>query len=130
MPPALPILVYDGDCAFCSTSARFARSWVDRRGRYAIDPWQDLDLAELGLSEAQCLEAAQFVHASGAVLDGHRAIAAALTHGAPPWRPLGRLLTAPGIDALAARTYGWVARHRHQLPGGTPACAVRAPGPS
>jgi len=86
-------------------------------------PWQELDLDALGLTAERCDEAAQFVTADGAIRSGHEAIAAALTHGAPGWRPLGHVLLAPGIRTVAARTYAWVAQHRHQLPGGTAACA-------
>jgi predicted DCC family thiol-disulfide oxidoreductase YuxK len=120
----LPLLIFDGDCAFCTSSVEFLRRWVDRTGRYGIEPWQRVDLSAYGLAEADCIEAAQFVDVDGAVHPGHRAIAAALRQGAPGWRPVGRLLTLPGIDTVARRVYGWVARHRDQLPGGTPACAL------
>ncbi|HET6666127.1 MAG TPA: DUF393 domain-containing protein, partial [Intrasporangium sp.] len=120
----LPLLIFDGDCAFCTSSVEFLRRWVDRTGRYAIEPWQRVDLSAYGLTEADCIDAAQFVDANGAVHPGHRAIAEALRQGAPGWRPVGRLLTVPGIDGVARRVYGWVAGHRHQLPGGTPACAL------
>jgi predicted DCC family thiol-disulfide oxidoreductase YuxK len=118
-----PTLVYDADCGFCTRSAQFASRWVDRRGRFDVRPWQELDLAPMGLTAEQCDEAAQFVRADGAIRSGHEAIAGALLHGAPAWRPLGHALLAPGVSVLAARTYAWVAEHRHQLPGGTPACA-------
>jgi predicted DCC family thiol-disulfide oxidoreductase YuxK len=125
-----PVLVYDADCAFCTRSAQFARRWVDRRGRYAVRPWQQLDLAALGLTPEQCDQAAQFVTATGQVRAGHRAVATALTHGAPPWRPLGWLLQVPGVSWLAAGAYAWVAAHRHELPGGTAACRVDESSPS
>jgi predicted DCC family thiol-disulfide oxidoreductase YuxK len=118
-----PTLIYDGDCGFCTRSAQFARRWVDRRERYDVRSWQELDLAALGLTAERCDEAAQFVRADGATRSGHEAIADALVHGAPGWRPVGHALLAPGVRALAARAYGWVAGHRHRLPGGTPACA-------
>ena len=124
MSTRLPLLVFDGDCAFCTSSVEFLRRWVDRTGRYGIEPWQRVDLSAYGLTEADCVEAAQFVDVDGAIHPGHRAIAEALRQGAPGWRPVGRLLTLPGINALASRVYGWVAGHRHQLPGGTPACAL------
>jgi len=120
----LPLLIFDGDCAFCTSSVEFLRRWVDRTGRYGIEPWQRVDLSAYGLTEADCVEAAQFVDVDGAIHPGHRAIAEALRQGAPGWRPVGRLLTLPAINALASRVYGWVAGHRHQLPGGTPACAL------
>ncbi|GAA4729372.1 hypothetical protein GCM10025782_30300 [Pedococcus ginsenosidimutans] len=121
------LLIFDGDCGFCTTSARFVSRWVDRRHRYDVQPWQELDLAPLGVTEADCIEAAQFVRRDGSVVAGHRAIAAGLTHGAPLWRPLGHLLTLPGVSAVAARVYAWVADHRYALPGGTPACAPGIP---
>lgn len=130
MSTPLPVLVYDADCAFCTRSADLARRWVDRRGRYAVRPWQQLDLDALGLTVSECEAAAQFVTAHGGVRAGHRAIAAALTHGAPAWRPLGWLLLAPGVSWLAARVYGWVADHRHELPGGTAACRTELPPPA
>ena len=121
------VLVFDGDCGFCTTSARFAKRWVDRRGRYDLRPWQELDLAALGLTQAQCIEAAQYVRPDGTVASAHLAIAEGLHHGAPLWRPLGWLVAAPGVRAVAARVYTWVADHRYQLPGGTPACAPTQP---
>ncbi|MDV3221568.1 DUF393 domain-containing protein [Intrasporangium sp.] len=124
MPASVPLLIFDGDCAFCTSSAEFLRSRADRRGRYAVEPWQRVDLSAFGLTEAECVEAAQFVTADGTVHAGHRAIAQALRHGSPAWRPLGRLITAPGIDGVARWVYAWVSEHRHQLPGGTPACAL------
>lgn len=121
------LLIFDGDCGFCTTSARFLSRWVDRQQRYEVQPWQQLELAPLGVTEADCIEAAQFVRRDGSVVAGHLAIAEGLKHGAPGWRPIGHLITLPGISWLAARAYTWVADHRYALPGGTPACAPKLP---
>lgn len=121
--PDRPTLVYDADCGFCTRSAQFAKRWVDRRDRFDVRPWQELDLSAVGLSPEDCDEAAQFVTADGSIRSGHRAIASAATHGAPAWRPVGYLLMAPGVSRVAARAYHWVAEHRYQLPGGAAACA-------
>jgi predicted DCC family thiol-disulfide oxidoreductase YuxK len=121
--PERPTLVYDADCGFCTRSVEFVQRWVDRRGRYDVRAWQEIDLAAVGLTEQQCDEAAQFITADGSIRSGHRAIATAATHGAPGWRPFGLLLMAPGVSWVAAHAYRWVADHRHQLPGGTAACA-------
>lgn len=126
MAPRVPLLIFDGDCAFCTSSVRLLQRWVDRRQRFTVEPWQRVDLSAFDLTEEQCLEALQFVDASGRIHAGHRAVAQALRHSAPGWRPFGVLLTAPGVDWVAARVYAWVAAHRHSLPGGTPACALPA----
>jgi predicted DCC family thiol-disulfide oxidoreductase YuxK len=122
---ARPLLIFDGDCGFCTTSARFAKRWVDRHGRYDLRPWQEVDLARYGLTETDCIEAAQFVRADGSVHAAQFAIAEGLRHGAPLWRPLGWLVAAPGVSWVAGKVYTWVADHRYQLPGGTPACAPK-----
>ena len=130
------LLIFDGDCGFCTTSARFLSRWVDRQHRYEVQPWQQLELALLGVTEADCIEAAQFVRRDGSVVagplggdaeDANLAIAEGLKHGAPGWRPLGHVITLPGVSWLAARAYTWVADHRYALPGGTPACAPKLP---
>ncbi len=44
------------------------------------------------------------------------------THG--PWAVAGRILLAPPVSWVAPLGYRLVARYRHRLPGGTPACKV------
>ena len=126
-PTSRPVLVFDGDCAFCTTSARFLERRVVRDGSTRVVPWQKLDLDQLGLTEDQCMAAVQWVGESGQVLSGHAAIAATLRAGRPFWRPAGAVLVAPGFSWLAGKVYGWVAAHRYQMPGGTPACRIKGP---
>lgn len=121
-PAYLPVLVFDGDCGFCTTSARFLERRIVSGGSVLVAPWQRLDLDQLGLTQDQCREAVQWVGENGQVASGHAAIAATLRAGHPVWRPVGALLVAPGFSWLAARVYSWVAGHRYALPGGTPAC--------
>jgi len=120
----MPVLIFDGDCGFCTTCARLLQRWVVSSGSPLVAPWQRMDLAALGLSAEQCSAAVQWVGEDGRVLSGHVAIAATLRNGHLVWRPLGALLVAPGFSLAAARLYRWVAAHRHALPGGTPACNV------
>ena len=126
-PAARPVLVFDGDCGFCTTSARFLHRWVVREGTTRVAPWQRLDLDELGVTEAQCRTAVQWVGQDGQVASGHAAIAATLRSGRPVWRPVGALLLAPVFSWLAERVYSWVSDHRYSMPGGTPACRTEAP---
>jgi predicted DCC family thiol-disulfide oxidoreductase YuxK len=118
-----PVLVYDGDCGFCTTCVRL----LERIGPEAeIAAWQLTDLAELGLTEAQAADAVQWVRVDGTVRSGHEAIAAALAGAGGIWRAAGRALLLPGISWLAARAYRLVADNRYRLPGSTPACALAA----
>ncbi len=83
-------------------------------------PWQRADLASLGLTEAQCAAALQYVDGR-VVRSGGAGVAAALSACHQPWRALGWLLARPWVAPLADGTYRLVAANRHRLPGGTPA---------
>ncbi len=115
------MLVFDGDCAFCTSCARL----LERIGPEAeIVAWQVADLDELGITTEQAVEAVRWVGADGTVRAGHEALAAALGTAGPAWRIAGRAMLLPGVSLLAAVGYRLVARNRHRLPGGTPACAT------
>lgn len=122
-----PVLIFDGDCAFCSSAVRFLQRAVDRQSRYTVQPYQLIDLEPFGLTDEQTSQALRFVAADGTAHCGAMAVSQALRRSAPGWRPVGLLLAAPGIRRVAERAYRWIAAHRHQLPGGTAACRLPQP---
>lgn len=118
------MLVFDGDCGFCTTAARIGQ----RRLRLPyVEPWQFLDLEALGVTEEACSDAVQWIHTDGEVASAERAVIAALRHAGGVWKVLGGLLALPGIRAVAGVAYRWVARNRYRLPGGTAACRLTPP---
>lgn len=119
-----PVLVFDGDCGFCTT---WARRWQRWSGLAHVEPWQFLDLADLGLTEEACNSAVQWVGEHGEVLAGEYAVIAALRYRGGAWGVLGRVLAVPGIRHLTGAIYRQIAEHRHSLPGGTPACKLPRP---
>ncbi|MGH8960953.1 MAG: thiol-disulfide oxidoreductase DCC family protein [Jatrophihabitantaceae bacterium] len=116
-----PVLVYDGDCAFCTRSVRLV-PWL--RANVEVRAWQSADLAALGLTAEQAGESVQWVGGDGHIESGHRAVAALLRVSRPPLPVLGRVTLLPGISWVAARAYAWVSANRYRLPGGTAACAL------
>ncbi|MDO5697848.1 MAG: DCC1-like thiol-disulfide oxidoreductase family protein [Dermatophilus congolensis] len=112
------VFLYDGECGFCGASARLLRDRARPRG-IDIRPWQQTDLAPLGVTEQQCREAAALVtvDASGAprACFGAEAIAGALRAGRLAWPLVGLALQAPGVRVLSRIVYAWVARNRHRL---------------
>jgi len=117
-----PTFVYDGDCAFCTSCARFVERRVRTPAR--VVPWQFTDLDALGLTVARCEDAVQWVGVDGRTLAGPAGIAALLRSSSRAWRPVGWLLERRPVLALAWPAYRWVSRNRHRLPGGTAACAL------
>jgi predicted DCC family thiol-disulfide oxidoreductase YuxK len=119
------VLVYDGDCSFCSSCARWLASrW---RGSQRAVAWQHLsseELAQLGLTESDVRSFAWWIDESGHRSRGHLAIARALG-SAPGWPSYaGRILLVAPVRWLAAGVYSLVARWRHRLPGVSPACRL------
>lgn len=122
MTSTSPIFVYDGDCGFCTRCAQFAERRVPSSAR--IVPWQWTNLAALGLSEAECDAAVQWVNPGWPTVAGPDAIAALLGSSTRGWRAAGWLLRRAPVRALAWPVYRWVSRNRHRMPGGTPACSL------
>lgn len=123
-----PVLVHDGDCAFCATSARFAARALRRDpGDFAVEPWQHLDLDAYGLTAHACTDALQWVAADGTVSSAQDAVARCLLASRRWVRPVGAALLLPGVNAVAGVVYRWVSRSRHRLPGGSPACSPSPP---
>lgn len=116
-------LVYDGDCAFCTSCVHLSERLHLRAD--TVIAWQHADLTALGLTAEQCQQALQWVD-GGRVSSGHEAVARFLLASPLPWRPLGALLLVPPVSWVARLAYRWVADHRASLPGGTPACALPA----
>ncbi|WP_258718658.1 thiol-disulfide oxidoreductase DCC family protein [Saccharopolyspora gloriosae] len=116
-----PVLVYDGDCGFCTRSVRLAER-LPLRAR--IVAWQDADLGALRITEQRARHEVLWVSERGRVLGGADAVAALLKDCGLPWSIPGTLLSLPVLRSLAAFAYRRVAENRHRLPGATPACAL------
>ncbi|SHN33347.1 thiol-disulfide oxidoreductase DCC family protein [Cryptosporangium aurantiacum] len=113
--------VYDGDCAFCSTCARFIERRIPTSA--AVVAWQRTDLDALGLTMDEAETAVQWVSPERRAA-GPDAIAQLLIDAGSFWRPAGWVLRLAPVRALAWPVYRWVARNRDRLPGGTATCAL------
>ena len=118
------LLIFDGDCGFCTTTAR---KFGDFGGEsVAVEAWQFLDLDEHGLTEADVAKAAYWVQ-DGTVYKGADGFAKALQVCPTPGPLLGKIMATPPIIWLARGIYPIIAKYRHKMPGGTAACAIRPP---
>jgi predicted DCC family thiol-disulfide oxidoreductase YuxK len=123
--PDLPILVFDGDCAFCTTWVNRLREWLPRPPD-AI-PWQWTDLDAIGLTREDVTDFAWYLtkrHSYAGAMAFAQILRAQPRIGL---RFAGSLLATPPFSIVAALGYNVLARYRHLLPGGTPACALPRP---
>lgn len=125
---SMPVLIYDGDCGFCTRSVRLVeRLPVSVR----ITPWQTTDLAALGTTRARAEREVVWVGTDGRISGGAAAVADLLRSARFPFSLVGRALGLPVVRTLAALVYRVVAANRSRLPGMTPACQLppdRRPG--
>jgi predicted DCC family thiol-disulfide oxidoreductase YuxK len=116
------LLIFDGDCGFCTTAVNWLRSTLPAMPPAA--PFQWTDLAAYGLTAAEA-SAKVWMVIDGRRAGGHLAVSALLRHQPSiGWRFVGWMLCTPPFSIGAAIGYRLVARYRSHLPGGTPACAV------
>lgn len=106
------ILVYDGECAFCSKLAR----WVERqdRGRrVAVRASQEPGLIEaLGLTREEVGRAAWAIEPGGARFEGAAAINRVLRELGAGWSVAASFYRAAPIRWVEDRYYRRVARRR------------------
>ena len=119
------MLVYDGDCAFCTT-------WVNRlQGWLPVFPpirtSQSLSLEDYALTQEDVDRYAWYLTPSHQYA-GHLA-ASALFRIQPGFglRLVGWLMATPPLSWLAAAGYAFVAKFRGRLPGGTATCDPAGP---
>jgi predicted DCC family thiol-disulfide oxidoreductase YuxK len=114
------ILIYDGDCAFCTLWVNRLRDWLP-----AFPPTQtsqSAPLEALGLNRDDVEKYAWYITPTHQYA-GHLA-GSALLRAQPRvgLRVLGALIALPPLSWVAGVVYWLVARFRHRLPGGTPSC--------
>lgn len=126
-----PILVYDGDCAFCARSVRFilARDVRRRDVRFAARESPAGRAVRERHPAMRAVESILWVEVRGgvehplALSDAVLAIAEYLGGGWALLARIGRLVPRPVREAA----YGIVARNRHRLTFGGDACVVFTP---
>lgn len=125
-PYTRPVLIYDGDCGFCTTTAMWVKGQLTTP--ISVVPWQEIsDLGDLGLTVEDVTTAVYWVDAYGRTARGHVAAGRALLRMKPPYAWLGPLCLIPPTSWIAAALYRLVAKNRMRLPGATAACALPPP---
>src|SRR5690606_142624 len=139
----------DGDCGFCTSSARFIERHVPVRAAFV--PYQHADLDALGVTAERARHEVLWIDRAGrvgggagaggrlltwaggpwraarrALRGGPEAVGRLLTCAGGPWRALGTVIRVAPVSWAAWAVYRLVAINRHRMPGGTAACALPA----
>jgi predicted DCC family thiol-disulfide oxidoreductase YuxK len=111
-PPPKPLMVYDGDCNFCTL---WISRWRQMTGD-AVDyrPSQDASVTGqfLEIRRERFNTAVQFIQPDGLVFSGAEAVFRALSHNPNRQWPLNIYERSPAFARLAERAYRFVAENR------------------
>ncbi len=126
----VPLVIFDGDCGFCTSSAHWVARRLNRRPgpNVVLVPWQFTDLAALGTTAERAQREALWIDTYGEIHGGAAAFAEWLTFRGGAYAVAGRLMNLPLVRSLASAVYRVIAKNRHRMPGGSPACALPPPG--
>ena len=121
-----PLVVFDGDCVFCSRSMRVV-SWMDRRLRIRMTPAQGALGRELYRHAGLPTDRFEtfLILAEGQIHQRSDALVALAKQLPFPWRVLRLLSIIP--RQLRDPAYGLLARHRYRLFGRREACGLADP---
>ena len=113
--PGLPVVLYDGACAFCSAHAERVRRIA--AGRVRVEPLQTA-LADVPWVDPEgAVRALQLVDRDGRSYAGAAAIVRLLRLTRPLLGVLALPYHLPGVRWLADRAYAFVAARRYAIAG-------------
>jgi len=116
------VLIFDGDCGFCTTVSNYIVK--DTKKPVVAEAWQLVDVSKYGLTKEQTASRVYLIM-DGKTYPANRAVAKLLANKNNLLLcAIGYLLMIPPISWLAIPGYYLVAKYRHKLPGGTPACKL------
>lgn len=129
------LVIYDGDCGFCSRALYWLQSRAPRIEAQAFQRLSVEDLASYALCRADVETAVWFLESHSATLprggkydkktSGGIACARALKYTtARKWQIFGGILLLPGVKQIIRGVYPLIARNRHRLPGASDACRL------
>lgn len=107
------ILIYDGECGFCTKSAKWARNRLGQP--HGIAPSQDFtddELAGMALTREDVERAAWWYEPGSRPVEGAECISQTLIAIGGPHAVVGRFLWLPGVRVLSGVVYRWVAANR------------------
>jgi predicted DCC family thiol-disulfide oxidoreductase YuxK len=117
------LLIYDGDCGFCSRTAAWLRRRLPRG--YEVQASQRIeDLYAFKLTRREVHEAAYWIDPDGRQHRAHLAIIRALESSRGLLGFVAKLGRIWPFEPVAERLYFVIARNRHRFPGAADHCRI------
>jgi predicted DCC family thiol-disulfide oxidoreductase YuxK len=115
-------LIFDGDCGFCTSAANQIVKLS--KTKIVAVPWQFSDLSKYSLTKNQVADQV-YLAVDDENFGGHEAFAMVFRVQPNAFLQfMGKTMMSRYLRWFSMPTYRLVARYRHKLPGGTPACKL------
>lgn len=116
------LLIYDGDCAFCTKTAKWARKWA--AGRLEITPSQAAGVLDLhpGLTPEGVLKRVYLLSPDDRLWGGAEAVAR--TVAINKWGGVALFYYFPLLRPVFDRGYAWIAKNRKTIGGCESSCSL------
>lgn len=115
-----PIFLFDADCGICQTGTDRIRDTI--APAVEIVGYQSVDLASLGVSQADVETGPVLVRGDGTHVVGPAAMAELLGTARSPYRQVGRAMQLPGVRQVLGAVGPVMYRNKHRLPGASDSC--------
>ncbi|MGR6997574.1 thiol-disulfide oxidoreductase DCC family protein [Yinghuangia aomiensis] len=109
-----PVLVYDGDCGFCTKSVEVLERLIGPD--VEVVAWQFADLDELGVTAGTGPARSPADHPDRGRAAAPRRSPSSWLSERGPWTLPGAVLQLPGVDKTAAAVYRLIAENRYKPP--------------
>lgn len=117
------LIIFDGDCGFCSLSVSKLSQLLGRRSPQAV-PFQKLDLRDFELSTDKVMKAMYYSDSQGKMFSGADAFRIVFRDAGSGWIILYLLLSTPIIKQVARKIYRLIAVNRQKMPGSSNSCGM------
>ena len=117
-----PTFLFDGDCGVCQNGTDTIRSKV--KPPVDIIAYQNVDLADFGVSEADVLEGPVLVRTDGSHVIGPLGMAEMLRSARAPYKYMGKVMLIPGLRHALRALGPAMYKNRSRLPGSNDSCRV------
>lgn len=117
------LLIYDGDCAFCTKCVVWGKKHLKNFPAHVA--YQLINPNDYALTQSQVAASIWLVVSNSPALPANLAVAAILKDQPNPlWRALGWAMNLIGARQIARWLYFLVAKNRHRMPGSSQACEL------
>lgn len=117
------LIIYDGDCGFCTTSVRKLRGMLGKKAPSAAT-FQSLQLDLFGLSIAEVQIELKYVDTNGQIWGGASAFRRVFYDAKGIWRLISTFMSLPLVKQSSVVIYRKIAKNRAKMPGATATCAL------